>query len=239
MTALSVLTSRPYWLVFGDIHNQAGRLADVPELAGAQGLLISGDLTLTGGTDQADYVMCRLLKHSPNVLAQVGNMDRPEVTDWLREQGRNLHDEVRELTSNVVVMGVGASTFTPFGTPSEYPESWFAEKLERMWNVARHYQHVILIAHNPPVNTRCDLLDNGAHVGSVAVREFIEDAQPAVCFCGHIHEARAVDRIGRTVVINPGPLSAGGYGLLSLNPDAGNAPEAVLLGAPEREPAEG
>jgi Icc-related predicted phosphoesterase len=232
MTALSALLSRPYWIVLGDIHDQPGRLPDIPELPGARGLLVSGDLTQAGGVAEAGRVMDRLTDCSGAVLAQFGNMDRPEIDVWLREQGRNLHDEVRELAPNVAVMGVGASTISPFGTPSEYSEDWFADKLKQMWAKAKGYEHVILISHNPPLNTNCDALDNGMHVGSAAVRAFIETAQPVLCFCGHIHEARSVDRIGRTTIINPGTLAAGGYGLLSLPAEAGDAPEGVLLTLP-------
>jgi Icc-related predicted phosphoesterase len=41
-------------------------------------------------------------------------------------------------------------------------------------------------------------------VGSTAVREIIEEYQPALGLFGHIHESRGVDQIGRTVCINPG-----------------------------------
>jgi Icc-related predicted phosphoesterase len=224
--------SPPYWLVIGDIHDQLDRLPEIPELPGARGILISGDLTQSGGVVEAGRVMDRLSGCSATILAQFGTMDHLEIDAWLREQGRNLHGEVRELAPGVAVMGVGASTISPFGTPSEYPEEWFAEKLERMWNTARGYKHVVLISHNPPANTRCDALGDGMHVGSTAVRAFIEKAQPALCFCGHIHEARSVDRIGHTVIVNPGPLSAGGYGLLSLPAEAGDAPEGLLLTLP-------
>jgi Icc-related predicted phosphoesterase len=46
------------------------------------------------------------------------------------------------------------------------------------------------------------------------VRECIEKYQPELCLCGHIHESRAKDRIGRTPVINPGNLGSGGYVIL-------------------------
>jgi Icc-related predicted phosphoesterase len=232
MTTLPALLSRPYWLVLGDIHDQPGRLPEIRELSGARGILVSGDLTLDGGVEEAGRVIDRLKSCSGTVLAQFGNMDHPEIDAWLREQGRNLHGEVRELTPGVAVMGVGAATISPFGTPSEYPEEWFAEKLDRMWETAKGYEHVILVSHNPPLDTRCDTLDNGLHVGSAAVRAFVEAAQPALCFCGHIHEARGEDRIGRTTIINTGQLSAGGYGLLCLPVEAGDAPEGLLLTLP-------
>ena len=61
------------------------------------------------------------------------------------------------------------------------------------------------------------MIPGDVHVGSTAVREFLEEAQPDICLCGHIHEARAVDRVGRTVVVNPGALAQGGYVLLRSN----------------------
>ncbi|MEL6527750.1 MAG: hypothetical protein AAFQ07_18785, partial [Chloroflexota bacterium] len=44
------------------------------------------------------------------------------------------------------------------------------------------------------------------HVGSKAVRAFIERVQPLVCFTGHMHECVTIDRIGDTQIINPGPV---------------------------------
>ncbi len=47
--------------------------------------------------------------------------------------------------------------------------------------------------------------------GAGQSREFIEQQQPLACFCGHIHEGQGIDRIGDTLIINPGPLRRGGY----------------------------
>jgi uncharacterized protein len=30
-----------------------------------------------------------------------------------------------------------------------------------------------------------------------------------ICFTGHIHESRAIDRIGASLIVNPGPLGGG------------------------------
>ena len=52
----------------------------------------------------------------------------------------------------------------------------------------------------------------GMNIGvRVALRE-----QPDVVLCGHIHESRAVDRIGPSQVANPGPVSAGHYALVEV-----------------------
>lgn len=212
-------TRQQCWVVLGDVHGEVGRIADIPELADADGVIITGDLTKLGGASPAREVIEAVHAVNPVALAQIGNMDRPEVNDWLEKEGINLHCKVRELASHVAVLGVGGSTFTPFGTPSEFPEARFAEWLEMLVKRAGDYRALVLVSHNPPWDTVCDRAGNGRHVGSRAVREFIEEHQPDICLCGHIHEARGEQLIGRTRVLNPGAFAAGGYALLRLGDD--------------------
>lgn len=217
----------PYWIAFGDIHDDISALAALPDLEAAAGVIITGDMTVGGGVKQAARVLEKIAARNPGILAQIGNMDRPEVTDWLREKDWNIHVATRFLAPGIAVMGLGAAPFTPFGTPSEYPESHLAAWLETAHRDAPPYEHLVLVSHAPPFGTACDRLHNGVAVGSKAVREFIEDVQPAICLCGHIHESRAVDRLGKTVVINPGAFISGGYVVLFLRPEG---PVAELRG---------
>jgi Icc-related predicted phosphoesterase len=67
----------------------------------------------------------------------------------------------------------------------------------------------IWVCHTPPRDTRCDMIFARRHVGSRALRGFIERHQPPLVLSGHIHESPRVsaawrDRVGRTVVVNPG-----------------------------------
>jgi Icc-related predicted phosphoesterase len=67
----------------------------------------------------------------------------------------------------------------------------------------------ILVSHSPPRDTCCDTLQSGSHVGSRAIRTFVEAHQPPLVLSGHIHDAPRVsgshrDRVGRTIVVNPG-----------------------------------
>ena len=128
------------WIVVGDIHDEPESFARIPEIGEADGVIITGDLTITGGARQAEAVMAAINAHCPVLWAQIGNMDRPEVNAWLEETGCNLHTHTYELAPGVAVFGVGASTFTPFGTPSEFPESTFAEWLEGCWQKARRLE---------------------------------------------------------------------------------------------------
>lgn len=67
----------------------------------------------------------------------------------------------------------------------------------------------VFVLHSPPRDTRCDMVAAGRHVGSRAIRSFVERRQPRLVLCGHIHESPRIsaawcDAIGRTPVVNPG-----------------------------------
>jgi Icc-related predicted phosphoesterase len=69
--------------------------------------------------------------------------------------------------------------------------------------------HTVAVVHAPPFDTRCDVLFDGRHIGSKALRSWIEKNQPCFSLHGHIHESPKLsrsffDRIGATTVINPG-----------------------------------
>jgi uncharacterized protein len=68
---------------------------------------------------------------------------------------------------------------------------------------------LMLVTHAPPSDTKLDVIHNKAHVGSKAIRRFIEEEQPVLALSGHIHESSEIsgsyqDRIGSTICMNPG-----------------------------------
>ncbi|MCI0497893.1 MAG: metallophosphoesterase [Thermoplasmata archaeon] len=69
-------------------------------------------------------------------------------------------------------------------------------------------ERTIMAFHAPPHGTPLDVVERG-HVGSLAIRAFIERHQPPLSLHGHVHEAPHRSgqwwaRLGRTVCINPG-----------------------------------
>ena len=67
----------------------------------------------------------------------------------------------------------------------------------------------IYVTHAPPFNTKLDIVASGIHVGSKAIRAFIEKEQPLITLHGHIHESPKmsgsyIDKIGKTACINLG-----------------------------------
>ncbi len=219
------MDTEPFWIAIGDIHGHVSRIGDVPGISQAQGVLISGDITDYGSRALAETLLNRIEHFNPIIRAVIGNMDTREVDELLEEKGYNAHARAADLGFGVGLIGVGYSTPTPFGTPSEVSDAQLNSWLEQAVQQAENYKYIILMAHNSPYGTRTDRVGFGQSVGSKAVRRFIEKYQPDVCVTGHIHESRAVDRVGKTQIINPGLFGSGGYVVIRL---AGSGLEAEL-----------
>ncbi len=209
-------------IVFGDVHMAAESARNIPGVATADLLVVNGDLTNYGGKKEARGVLDELLALNPRLLAQFGNLDHPEINDYLEELGLNLHGQAKLIQGRLCLVGVGGSNLTPFHTPSEFAEPELHALAEEAFRQGQAYTALaeplhgrriptIFISHTPPHDTLVDRLGNGMHVGSTAIRSIIEQYRPALCVTGHIHEARGIDHLGDTPVINPGMLGEGGW----------------------------
>jgi Icc-related predicted phosphoesterase len=82
----------------------------------------------------------------------------------------------------------------------------------------------VLVSHSPPRGTACDAIGARAHVGSRALRAFVERLAPRAVLSGHIHESPRVtgayrDRIGPTVIANPGQFGTSRLCAVWLDPE--------------------
>lgn len=209
--------TNPFWIAFGDIHGNLKNFSQIKELADAKGVIITGDITNAGRTNDADKLLKKIKSVNPNIYAQIGNMDYPEIITYLEQEGCNIHAKVVKLNSRTGLMGLGYSNPTPFSGPSEVDDTTLAKWLDTTYKNLIDVKHLILATHTPPFGCQSDRLNNGQHVGSTAVKNFVQQYQPDVCITGHIHEAIAEEWLGRTKVINPGMLSAGGYVTIEQN----------------------
>ncbi|MDL1965271.1 MAG: metallophosphoesterase [Candidatus Desulfofervidus auxilii] len=196
-------------VVFGDIHNQITYIDKIKELSSADWVIITGDLTNCGGKKEAEEIINYIKYYNTHILAQIGNMDFLEMNDYLEDLGINLHGHGYRLEEELAVFGVGGSTPTPFNTPTEYSEQEISVLLSNAYEEIKDAPHKILVSHTPPFGTKVDIVGRGDHVGSRVVREFIAKEQPDLCLTGHIHEARNIDKIGKTLILNPGTIAQG------------------------------
>jgi Icc-related predicted phosphoesterase len=113
----------------------------------------------------------------------------------------------------------GYSNPTPWNTERELSEEDMGARLEAMWTSVQDPANAVAVIHAPPAQTALDeapqlgddlSLQGGpgglrmTHVGSAAVRAWLERAQPLCGLHGHVHESKATERIGRTLCVNPG-----------------------------------
>ena len=107
---------------FGDIHEDLNNLTLLKnEMESADLVIVTGDLTNFNGRKEAERVIDEIMKYNENVLAQLGNLDQPEVNDYLTEKGINLHRN-GFIRDDIGIFGVGGSNLTPFNTPTEFSE---------------------------------------------------------------------------------------------------------------------
>lgn len=117
------------------------------------------------------------------------------------------------------MLSIGWANETPWHTDRELDESALYDRIKRLAERIDDPHGSIFNIHVPPHGSGLDtaieldeelmpVLVGGQPVeipvGSTAVREIIEEYQPALGLFGHIHESRGVHQIGRTTCINPG-----------------------------------
>ena len=194
-----------------DMHGSTKGIDRIAEhLSNADIVLLAGDLTNFGHENDAVRIVDEVRKYASEIYAVPGNCDYSDVNRYLIEQGIGLHGK-GVVVDGVAFIGVGGSLPAPGRTPTEYSEAELQEFMDQAIESVPDHLPLILMAHQPPLDTKIDKITNGMHVGSTAVRSFIEKHQPLICFSGHIHEGVGIDSIGATKLINPGPFRHGGY----------------------------
>jgi uncharacterized protein len=143
------------------------------------------------------------------------------------------------------LVSMGWTNPTPWDTFREAPEPELAAKIEAMATRVPDMSRAIFNFHAPPYGTGLDeapALDSTLRpihggavmkaVGSTAVRDAILKHQPLLSVHGHIHESRAVKRMGRTLAINPGSVYGDGVlqgAVLDLNTKKGKVARYLLV----------
>jgi hypothetical protein len=152
---------------------------------------------------------------------QPGNDDIYEVDNILASSNIIINPEgkVVWIDDKHEMVSIGNANMTPWRCPRDIPEDKLKERITSLINIVENIENAILNIHPPPYDTEIDLapmideefnvvIRQGeivyTHVGSKAVKEIIEEYQPLLGLHGHIHEARGVSRIGRTLCMNPG-----------------------------------
>ncbi|MCZ2149253.1 MAG: metallophosphoesterase [Bryobacterales bacterium] len=186
-------------LIFSDIHSDLRALERLLAME-ADYYFAAGDIvSWARGLDRAGEMLAR---RAGKVYVIPGNHEsESDIAEMCERRGlTNLHGRSIQ-AAGFHIAALGYSNPTPFHTPGEYSEAEIADRLAPFAEL----KPLILICHCPPKGTALDRAGAGLHFGSSAVKQFLEEHQPAYFFCGHIHEAEgARTNIGNTKGVNVG-----------------------------------
>ena len=203
-------------IAFSDIHGSYDRLEEILQTESpCDAVIIAGDLTTHGTTAEASSAIQRLRSFGKPVLAVAGNMDLPAFDSAYELMGVNINAK-GIVVGEMGFFGVSGSPFTPMNTPYEISEEEITRRASIGWQDLGAARWKIFVPHAPPKGTSLDKIFIGKHVGSLAVREFVDVHQPDVLVCGHIHESRGIDALGKTQMVNCGSAAHGYYAVIEI-----------------------
>lgn len=185
-------------LAFVDLHANEMVLAELTKRAKEADLVLcAGDMSIFGM--QLYDMLEAMNKWGKPVFLIHGNHEDPSLLEDVNEHYENLHfvHGIEKEFDGISVLGWGGGGFS-----ERDPQlAAFAKKLKPK-------RTRILMFHGPPKGTAADYRpDWEVHVGCLTRRDVVERLEPVVAICGHIHESfGAQSMIGRTLVLNPGPL---------------------------------
>jgi len=180
------------------------------------------DAILARMEEWLDLLVERVDTRKVKVVAMPGNDDNLDIDAIIKSyenQGVIYPlDRVIDLGGHELI-SMADATPTPWDTPREKPEEELEKEIERLVQQLKNPRQAIFNFHMPPYGTSLDKAPELtkdlriksdlstillAHVGSKAVRAALEKYQPLLGLHGHIHESDAYEKLGETVIINPG-----------------------------------
>ena len=118
--------------------------------------------------------------------------------------------------------GIEKSTFVKYTKEGvEKRNKQWNKRLKKLFSKIKNFNNTIFLVHDPPrryldkvKNKKSPL--NGKHIGDEYYAKYIKKYKPLICICGHMHEYQNKIKIGKTLLINPGPAYKGKFAILEL-----------------------
>lgn len=210
-------------LVISDIHGSTENIEKLQSVfKDCDLVLFGGDFARFNHAETGKSALEALRKSHDSVFAVLGNCDEAEFISEVEDADMSVQKSM-VFTDGLVIAGSGGGSKFSGDTPFERTEEELVSDFDVIKNSLAQIKDedgkcssLVLIMHNPPKDTKADMIPGGIHVGSEQLRKFVEEVQPLLVVTGHIHESAGIDKIGETTVINPGALLEGKYAVAEI-----------------------
>ena len=189
-------------LLFSDLHRNTNDARNLVQMSRDVDVVVgAGDFaTMRKGIQEVIDVLAEIDRPAVLVPGNSESYEELVAACKLWPSSEVLHGSGTEV-NGIEFWGVGgAIPITPFGAWSND----FSEE-EGLRLLANCPHGAIIVSHSPPKGA-VDESSSGQHLGSTALLATVEECQPILVVCGHIHDsAGSTETIGSTPVINAGP----------------------------------
>jgi Icc-related predicted phosphoesterase len=198
-----------------DIHGNMGAGEKIAQKAGEIGadlIAVTGDLTHFGGVEDAETLLERISESGKQIFFVPGNCDPRALLEWTPTNSYVKNLLLRSIDfSGWELMGLGGAVGR-YGTLIEFTEEEVEDMLEK---VIPRKGGFIFISHSPPYGLEVDYT-GVKHIGSRAVKKYVENYQPKLMMCGHAHEGRGMVKVNETIIVNSGAAKNGYCAVIDL-----------------------
>ena len=210
-------------LILSDLHAHNDVLDKMDDVfAKSDAVLFAGDFAACFKPETGKEALLQLCKKHDTIFAVLGNCDNEDFLEDLEEQDVCV-EKTLVYHEGLAIAGAGGGTYFTGKTEFERQEQDIIADFNIVKNCVEEtsdkslWKNLILICHNPPKGKTVDAVNENLHAGSELFAKYIEENQPLAVVCGHIHEGVGMEKIGETLVINPGSLGeAGSYAQMEI-----------------------
>lgn len=189
-------------LLFSDVHSDLDACRQLVDRASEADVVVgAGDFCVARRNLDATIDVLSSID-APTVLVPGNSESEEELAAACEEwpSAHVLHGESLRLEGQPFYGIGGGIPVTPFG-----PWSYDFTEGEAEALLDDCPEESILVSHSPPANV-VDRDSQGRHLGSTALRNAIQEKEPLLTVCGHIHGSWGEQaELGSTTVINAGP----------------------------------
>lgn len=186
-------------LAFADLHGDKAKAKELAELADKENVdlvLMCGDVA----KNNEDITCLVGVFKNKRVLLVPGNHDSNAADFWAELYNfKNLHGDASKYY-DLGFFGCGLSNMGP----NRLNDNEFFYTLKSGFDKVKETRKKIMITHNHPANTKMESFSRIVQ-GSQGIKKAIDEFQPDIALCSHIHEAEGFEeKIGNTRLINVG-----------------------------------